>query len=75
MKKLLLGLLIMSAIFISGTAVAQEVEATPLDTLTSTVQEMKHEIDVLKRTKISGYVQTQFQYGDSTGAAQYNGGA
>ncbi|MBK8586730.1 MAG: porin [Bacteroidetes bacterium] len=75
MKKLLLGLLFMSAIFINGTAVAQEVEATPLDTLTASVLEMKHDIDVIKRIKTSGYIQTQFQYGDSTGAAQYNGGA
>ncbi|MBL0103881.1 MAG: porin [Bacteroidetes bacterium] len=54
---------------------AQETEATPLDTLTSTVTGIRQELDVLKRIKISGYIQGQFQYSDSTGAGAYNGGA
>ena len=45
------------------------------DTLTSTVSGMRSELDVLKRIKIGGYIQTQFQYGDSTGAGTYAGGS
>lgn len=66
-------------LFVSGmismNAMAQETEVTPLDTLTNHVAMIRQELDVVKRIKLSGYIQTQFQYGDSTGAAAYNGGA
>ena len=74
MKKRLLRLLLAGAL-VNTTANAQEVQENPADTLTSTVSAIRQELDVLKRTKISGYIQTQFQYGDSIGAGQYAGGA
>ena len=53
---------------------AQEGELQPIDTLTSSVAGIRQELDVLKRIKVSGYIQAQFQYADSTGAAQFSGG-
>ncbi len=75
MKKQILGLLIMAATLSVSTAEAQETEATPLDTLTASVSGIRQELDVLKRIKVSGYIQAQFQYVDSIGAAVYSGGA
>lgn len=56
-------------------AFAQEQPTEEADTLPATVTAIRSELDVLKRIKISGYIQTQFQYGDSTGAGAFAGGA
>ena len=53
----------------------QDINSETTDTLTGTVAGIRQELDVLKRIKLSGYIQTQFQYGDSTGAGQYAGGS
>ena len=47
---------------------------SPLDTLTSHVAGIRQELDVIKRLKISGYIQTQFQLTDSGGSKGYAGG-
>lgn len=54
---------------------AQDADVNPIDTLTATVSGIRQELDVMKRIKVSGYIQTQFQYGDSTGAGAYAGGS
>jgi phosphate-selective porin len=61
------------AIF-SGSAVAQENTDTPMDTLTRAVANLADEISKLKRLKITGYVQPQYQYIDSAGAPSVAGG-
>ncbi|HET6225940.1 MAG TPA: hypothetical protein VFF27_06650 [Bacteroidia bacterium] len=53
----------------------QEVIESPLDTLTRSVQVIQDELRVLKRLKITGYVQPQWQYIDSAGAPSVAGGA
>jgi hypothetical protein len=53
---------------------AQEETATPLDTLTKSVQVIQDELKVLRRLKITGYVQPQWQYIDSAGAPSFAGG-
>lgn len=44
------------------------------DTLRSTVARLASDIDLLKRIKISGYIQAQFQYADSSGQPSFAGG-
>lgn len=46
----------------------------PEDTVASAVARLTHEMDALKKIKISGYVQAQFQEADSAGAKTYEGG-
>ena len=56
------------------SAFAQDIEMNPMDTLTSHVAGIRQELDVLKRLKINGYVQAQYQLADSAGENSYNGG-
>jgi hypothetical protein len=53
---------------------AQEPELNPMDTLTSHVAGIRQELDVLKRVKVGGYIQAQFQIADSAGAPSFEGG-
>jgi hypothetical protein len=58
-----------------GTRVnAQEETANPLDTIARNVQVIQDELKVMKRLKITGYVQPQWQYIDSAGAPSFAGG-
>ena len=58
----------------SNKVMAQEETLTPLDTLTKNVQHINNEISMMKRLKISGYIQPQWQYIDSAGAPSFAGG-
>ncbi|MES2140980.1 MAG: hypothetical protein V4511_14835 [Bacteroidota bacterium] len=53
---------------------AQEIVENPLDTLTRYVQSMSDDISKMKRLKITGYLQPQYQYIDSAGAPSFAGG-
>jgi phosphate-selective porin len=53
---------------------AQETTETPLDTLTRSVVNLMDDVSKMKRLKITGYVQPQFQYIDSAGAPSVAGG-
>jgi phosphate-selective porin len=53
---------------------AQETTENPLDTLTRSVVNLLDEVEKLKRLKITGYVQPQYQYIDSAGAPSFAGG-
>jgi phosphate-selective porin len=53
---------------------AQEETVNPVDTLARTVQNIQDELKVLKRLKITGYIQPQWQYIDSAGAPSFAGG-
>jgi len=55
------------------TVKAQDAEQ-PLDTLTRHVAGIRQELDVLKRIKLSGYIQAQYQVADSGGISSYAGG-
>jgi len=63
-------LLVLLAAF---TVKAQDTEQ-PIDTLTRHVAGIRQELDVLKRIKISGYIQAQYQVADSGGVASFAGG-
>src|ERR1043165_9512339 len=74
MKKLLT---VLSLLYFSSAAFktnAQELNETPLDTLTRRVSTMQSTLDVMSRIKISGYIQAQFQVVDSGGAKSFAGG-
>lgn len=57
--------------------VAQEnivTSAMAPDTLAATVTKLSSDIDFLKRIKITGYMQMQYQYADSSGETAFAGG-
>src|SRR5436309_104247 len=62
---------IASVLLMNNTMKAQEAST---DTLTGSVAKTQTEVDLLKRVKISGYVQSQFQWGDSLGMKSFAGG-
>ena len=54
-------------------SIAQESEQ-PIDTLTRSVAGLRQEFEVLKRIKLSGYIQAQYQVADSGGISSFAGG-
>jgi len=73
MKKTFCSLLIITA-GLFGQAFAQDVTENPMDTLTRRVAAIQNTLDVINRIKFTGYLQPQFQYIDSSGAATFAGG-
>lgn len=74
MKKLLhtvLAAIMLQGIAVNATAQMQEENS---DTTLSTIARYGQEIDLLKRIKVSGYIQGQFQVADSAGQASFAGG-
>lgn len=55
-------------------AKAQVTEPENTDTTLSTLSRYGQELELLKRIKVSGYLQAQFQYADSSGQQSFNGG-
>ncbi|MES2760880.1 MAG: porin [Bacteroidota bacterium] len=55
-------------------SLAQAESSTNIDSLSKSIKAIKDEITFLKRLKISGYVQPQFQMIDSAGAPSFAGG-
>jgi phosphate-selective porin len=53
---------------------AQETTETPIDTLARTVQNIADDLSKMKRLKITGYIQPQWQIIDSAGAPSFAGG-
>jgi phosphate-selective porin len=58
----------------STKMMAQEETVNPLDTLSKSVQNIREELAKMKRLKITGYIQPQWQYIDSAGAPSFAGG-
>jgi len=69
-NKLHLLVLLLSFVFV--TSYAQD-EPKP-DTLTKTIEQLQSDLSLLKNLKISGYIQFQGQFADSSGIASYAGG-
>jgi len=55
-------------------AKAQETTEDPLDTIARNLQNIADDLNKMKRLKITGYIQPQFQYIDSAGAPSVAGG-
>lgn len=59
-----------------ATAQENPISNEAADTLNNKIETAKSDIDVLKRLKISGYIQAQWQWADTAGAVTpYSGGA
>jgi phosphate-selective porin len=71
MKQTVTKILCMLLLFSATLAKAQEAEP---DTLRATVAKMASDLDILKKIKVTGYIQPQFQWADSMGQAGYGGG-
>src|ERR1041384_7008238 len=66
--------LFLASMSVNSTLSAQENTEVPHDTLARTVQNIQDELSKMKRLKITGYVQPQWQYIDSAGAPSFAGG-
>jgi hypothetical protein len=66
--------LMIFAMLLMTTARAQETQDTPLDSLAKVVTSIRSDLDVLKKIKLSGYVQSQFQWADSSGIKSFASG-
>jgi hypothetical protein len=66
--------LMLSTFLIAFASKAQEVELSPMDTLANAVSKLQSDLNTLKKIKVSGYIQTQWQYIDSSGAKTVAGG-
>lgn len=64
----------LSLCFNPVTLKAQSTEEAPIDTLAKTVANISDELSKMKRLKITGYIQPQWQYIDSAGAPSVAGG-
>lgn len=62
------------SVMISEKSEAQETTENSLDTLAKSVQNLTDEMNKMKRLKITGYIQPQWQYIDSAGAPSFAGG-
>lgn len=72
MKEKLTKILMLLIVFSGTLAKGQENEP---DTLRGAVAKMASDLETLKRIKITGYIQAQFQYADSSGMNTFAGGA
>lgn len=67
--------LILSLIVLIGfKSYAQEIEEAPFDTLARSVSVLQSDVEGFKKLKFSGYIQAQYQYADTIGAASFAGG-
>lgn len=73
-KNIILTASLAVIMLVNTKLIAQENTETPIDTLAKTVQNITDELSKMKRLKITGYVQPQWQYIDSAGAPSFAGG-
>ncbi len=71
--KAVLNLLVI-ILLLSPSLKAQENQAPSLDSLNKSILGIKKDLDVLKRLKVNGWIQAQYQHADSAGAANLDGG-
>jgi hypothetical protein len=58
----------------SVTGLKAQTQSQPTDSLKRAVSDMNKTIEVLKRIKITGWVQAQYQWAETKGAANFDGG-
>ncbi|MEO6191306.1 MAG: porin [Saprospiraceae bacterium] len=71
MKKLAVFIILFIQFSLLG---AQEGPKDPIDTLTVAFNKLQSDLSLLKKIKISGYIQAQYQIADSAGIASFAGG-
>lgn len=67
-------LLSLLSVMVLSLTIAKAQTENPLDTLTNRVNIMNGDLDVLKRLKVTGYMQPQYQVADSSGVGSFAGG-
>ncbi len=65
---------VIALLILSNKVNAQEVQENPIDTIARSIATIKDDLELLKRIKISGYIQAQYQSVDSAGAPSFAGG-
>jgi hypothetical protein len=53
---------------------AQDVQEEPIDTIARSIHKLQDDLAALKKLKVSGYIQAQYQVADSNGAPSFAGG-
>jgi hypothetical protein len=68
--------ILQTAIFLTstGTIQAQETTGIPNDTVNAELQKIKSTVNALSNLKISGWAQIQYQWAESKGSPNYEGG-
>ncbi len=74
MKNFPVLLILVLLLVVSGTVMAQNPSPSTADSLTLQMNSLKKDLGILKRIKVSGYLQPQFQYADSAGQPSFAGG-
>ena len=59
---------------LSITLLSAQEEANPLDTMGTAINKLQSELSILKKLKISGYIQAQYQIADTAGISSFAGG-
>jgi hypothetical protein len=72
--KAFLNLLSLQVLISLPIAAQEKSEALTNDSLTKELGRVKKEIADIKNLKVSGWIQAQFQYAESKGVANYEGG-
>lgn len=62
------------AVLCSMPAIAQETETTPMDELAQRTGNLESAVEALKKVKITGYVQFQYQHGEKDAALKVGSG-
>src|SRR4051812_20259933 len=67
---------LLSVLFFLSLALGAQEKQTPLsnDSLTKELQAVKGDIAGLKNLKVTGWIQAQFQYAETRGVANFDGG-
>ena len=63
-----------TVILFTNGLLAQETKEKSNDSIQKSLADLKKAVDVMKRIKITGWVQAQYQYADTVGAANFDGG-
>lgn len=71
---LLPAIAIMLTLGVSIKLNAQESTENPVDTLARSISKINDDLAIMKKLKVSGYIQAQFQVADSVGVPSFAGG-
>ena len=67
-------LIVFCCLSLAAVCFAQEVELTPIETLEQRTQTIDESLKVLQKLKVSGYIQTQYQWGEKDATLKVGSG-
>jgi hypothetical protein len=75
LKKGFLGISLLGLLFTQSVVAQEETTTNPADTLASAIEAIQSDLSILKKLKITGYLQAQWQKADTIGSvAGFSGG-